>query len=431
VTNFIFKRDGRYYFRRRVPDHLRRFDTRESVKIALKTGDPAVAARRAIIQNEILEKYWQGLISNKAAHDQAQYRDAVATARSFGFTYKSLAEIASGPVDDIVERLRAVRSTNDRDGNAAALLGAVSQPKLLLSEALDQYFTLTADRLKGKSDLYRRKWENPRKKAVASFIAAVGDKAVADITRRDILDLRKWWVERIAREGLNPLSGNKDLIHLKDILRVMARELEIDEALDVRTLFLDTAFRGVKASRSPFDAAFVQNKILADGALEGLNDEARAIIYLMADTGARVSEITGLLPEDIVLDDEIPHICIRPNKIRTLKTPQSERQIPLVGAALAGARMMPGGFPRYAGRESVSNLINKFFDGKGLRPTAGHTLYSLRHTFKDRLRDVQAPEELINSLMGHATRGPHYGRGHLLKMKKEWLDKIAYKAAQE
>lgn len=50
-----------------------------------------------------------------------------------------------------------------------------------------------------------------------------------------------------------------------------------------------------------------------------------------------------------------------------------------------------------------------------MRPSPSNTLYSLRHTFKDRLRDIGAPEEIIDELMGHKTRGPKYGRGHLLE----------------
>ena len=61
-----------------------------------------------------------------------------------------------------------------------------------------------------------------------------------------------------------------------------------------------------------------------------------------------------------------------------------------------------------------------------MRPSPSNTLYSLRHTFKDRLRDIGAQEEIIDELMGHKTRGPKYGRGHLLEKKYEWLQRIAF-----
>lgn len=65
-----------------------------------------------------------------------------------------------------------------------------------------------------------------------------------------------------------------------------------------------------------------------------------------------------------------------------------------------------------------------------LSPSEGQSLYSLRHTFKDRLRDIQAPEEVIDNLMGHKSRGPKYGRGHILETKLEWLNKIAFQAPE-
>jgi len=165
---------------------------------------------------------------------------------------------------------------------------------------------------------------------------------------------------------------------------------------------------------------------LDSGELNGMNLEARALVYFMADTGARVGEIFGLLPEDIFLEAEIPFIHIRANEKQGLKTAHSDRQIPLVGAALFAAQQFPQGLSRYSSADSASTQINKFFRENRLNPTKDHSLYSLRHTFKDRLRDVQAPEEVIDNLMGHKSRGPKYGRGHILETKFEWLRRIAF-----
>ena len=64
-----------------------------------------------------------------------------------------------------------------------------------------------------------------------------------------------------------------------------------------------------------------------------------------------------------------------------------------------------------------------------MRPTPEHSAYSLRHTFKDRLRDygeMGAPEEIIDELMGHKKPGLNYGRGHKLETKHKILSDIAY-----
>jgi integrase len=174
---------------------------------------------------------------------------------------------------------------------------------------------------------------------------------------------------------------------------------------------------------------FVQSQFLDSNLLAQLNDQARALVLMMIETGARESELIGLTPDDYFLDAEIPHIWIRKNKLRTLKTKSSDRKIPLVGISLVAAREVAfEGIVRYQGNPySASGTINKYLADNGLKPTAKHSLYSLRHTFKDRLRDAAAPEEVIDELMGHKKSGPKYGRGHLLETKHEWLTKIAFK----
>lgn len=55
-----------------------------------------------------------------------------------------------------------------------------------------------------------------------------------------------------------------------------------------------------------------------------LADDIRHIIALQMDTGCRVAEVVGLRVQDVILDQAIPHVRIRPfGKLRTLKTPAS------------------------------------------------------------------------------------------------------------
>jgi integrase len=62
-----------------------------------------------------------------------------------------------------------------------------------------------------------------------------------------------------------------------------------------------------------------------------------------------------------------------------------------------------------------------------LRPTEEHTVYSLRHSFKDRLIAAEAQDSLIDSLMGHDTYKPKYGKGPSLVLKLKYLQRIAFK----
>ena len=149
----------------------------------------------------------------------------------------------------------------------------------------------------------------------------------------------------------------------------------------------------------------------------------RGFWYLPWPILARVNRSIGLIEEDIVLDELIPYIWIRARENKALKTLTSERKIPLVGAALYAFQRLPSGFSHYRTADTASTTINKFLRECDLKPTPSHSLYSLRHTFKDRLRDAGAPEEVIDELMGHKKLEPKYGRGYMLANTYEWLKK--------
>lgn len=58
-------------------------------------------------------------------------------------------------------------------------------------------------------------------------------------------------------------------------------------------------------------------------------------------------------------------------------------------------------------------------------PSQEHSLYSLRHSFQDRLILAEAPERIQADLMGHAISRPRYGDGAGLAQKAEWMEKIS------
>lgn len=424
MKSYVQNRNGYFYYCRRVPEYIRKYDKRSRIDISLKTKDPKEAARRAEHHNDIIEKFWEGLIkSPHLANDQA-YKDAVAAARIRGFAYRTIDELSAAPLGDTVSRL--LSTVDASQDTKLAVMGLVDKPSLILSNAFEGYLAVTKDRVIGKNDVSFRRWKHSKLRALNNFITAVGDRDISRVTRRDILDFKKWWMDRVITEELRTDSANKDLQHLKDLIRTLTEHAEIE--IDVNALFAQTALKAQNESRQSFEAQFVQDKILNPAILGRMNTDAQAIVYIMADTGARISEVVGLEPRDIILKAEIPHIWIRANKRGTLKTANADRKIPLVGAALVGAKLIAAkGTTRFKTANVASAAINKFFTDHDLKPTKKHSLYSLRHTFKDRLRDIGAPEEIMDNLMGHASDGPKYGRGHILETKLLWMNKIAFK----
>ena len=156
---------------------------------------------------------------------------------------------------------------------------------------------------------------------------------------------------------------------------------------------------------------------------------------IISDTGMRLPEAAGLHINDIKLDCEIPHIDLKPNAWRSLKTKGSQRQVALVGASLWAAKRVketntasPYACPRYTSTtgtnaNSASAAINKWLNP---RVPEGGIVHSFRHSLRDRLRAVQCPSDMIDQIGGWTTAGvgQSYGEGYGLSNTADWLKKI-------
>ena len=419
--------NGWYYYDRRVPTYAKEYFRKNRVKISLKTKDKNEAHKRAHIVNSEYEKLWNNLIRDKKTANVSDYKRAKAIAIAHGIAYRDITDLNNKTsTEEIYARTQALKSGIENEEIIDSLLGLAEIPQIPLKDCEELYWPLVKDRLVNKSEHQIRKYKNPRIRSFSDFCMFIGEnRDIATISRKDILDYRGHLLELIS-DGLNGDTANKKILHVKDILRTICNANEIPFNED--TLFAKTRFQFDMNQRVAFEARHVEETLLP--ALKGLNKEARMLVYIMADTGMRESEVIGLDKEDIVLDAEVPHVRIRPKANKALKTKSSERVIPLVGTALYAFKQMPNGFSRYTNADSASNLINKYLTNNNLRQEKGQSLYSLRHTFKDRLRDARADIELIDQLMGHTNNKPAYGRGHLLKTAHEVLEQIAFKVPE-
>ncbi len=259
------------------------------------------------------------------------------------------------------------------------------------------------------------------KKATANFIAVLGDKALRDITADDMLEFRDWWITRVEAEGLTPNSANKYFTHLGVIWKTVNRMKRLGLELPLGDMALK---EGEKAQRPAFSVPWIRDRILAPGALAGLNAEARCIVLGMVNTGYRPSEGASLLPEHIRLDHNVPHISIEPAG-RQLKSPYARLRIPLLGVSLEAFRACPGGFPRYRDNPTLSATVNKFMRENGLMETPTHTLYGLRHSFEDRMLAAGIDDRIRRDLFGHRLTRERYGDGASLEQAQALLRPVA------
>jgi integrase len=430
MSDYLTRRGGVWHFVRRVPIEFAAFDRRGIVRHSthVKVGDDRTgrrAAQVALTLNEQLEGFWKSLAQGRAGAHLGRYNDVRRQARSLGYDYIPNGDLLALPAEKRLERLETLMAkglVNDV-GARRVRLGTAPSDGFRLSGLFDEFEAITKHENRDLSPDQLRIWRNSRKRAVAQFVDVVGDKPVTELSQNDGLTYVDWWRERVVEGTASVKTANKDIGQLSRMLK----EMSIRRRLNLPELFKGLHLRGeTDKSRLPYDPAFIQTRFLGRG-LAGLNEDARLVLHVMIETGMRPSEIVNLRENTILLGAPIPYIRIMADG-RRLKTEHSEREIPLVGVALKALQQRPAGFPKY--HDNATNLsatVNKYLSENGLRPSKDYTLYSLRHSFKDRLVAAEAPDSLIDSLMGHKTYKPKYGKGPPLELKHKYLAQIAFR----
>lgn len=429
MADFLTRRHRTWHFVRRVPSEFAPFDSRGIIRHSTKVriADDRNGRRAASVAEKLnreLEAFWRAKVGNVFGDQLSRYELARQQVRALGFELLEMPQLIALPAERTVERVEALaaKGLHDDPAACAAVLGTIKKPVLLLSRLQQEHEALVGDELKGMSSEQLRIWRTSRIRAAQQFTDVVGDKPVTEITEADGLEYVDWWRVRVVSGETNAKTANRDIGQLSRMLK----DVRVRRRYKYPDIFKDLRLRGeTEKSRIPFDNAFIKTRFLGGG-LDGLNEEARSVLFVMIETGLRPSEIVNLLEHSIHLDAPIPYVEILPDG-RQLKTEDSKREIPLVGVALEAMKLRPRGFARYRDKSSsMSGTLNKYLMENGLRPTCEHTVYSLRHSFKDRLIAAEAPDSLIDSLMGHRTGKPKYGKGPPLELKLKFLEQIAF-----
>jgi integrase len=288
-----------------------------------------------------------------------------------------------------------------------------------MSEAKQQYLDVKGI---GRTD----KFEATCNRCIGYLFDVVNDKPLGEYTASDAIAFR----DSLARKGLSPVTIKKVFATVKAVHNFATKENGLDITNPFTGVHIETAHYQV-IKRQPIhehDIKLVQSECFA------INDELRLLVALISDSGMRLAEAAGLMISDIVLDDEVPHVVVKPYKHRRLKTKCSERLIPLVGSSLKAAKIIVNKssgdycFPRYSSASkcnagSASASINKWLKNITNKDVVCH---GFRHSLRDRLRAADVGIELIDEIGGWSRQsiGAQYGNGYSLEKKQEALIKM-------
>ena len=446
---YLLLRNGWYHYQRAVPRKLAAFYDAPLIRVSLGTRALPEARQQRDGLARADDEYWHALKQKMRLEAAGQVMDvepavrryelAKARAMSAGFIYRPLHELADpAMIDELVRRSLAIGDQTTADGRVIpaltdAVLGGVDAPKLTVSEAMRLYQDEIAptDNLR-KSPAQLRLWKATKDRSLNYFVDAVGDLAMTDITRDHAQKYFGWWSDQISREKMgakakSPKTAARHFGDIRDLYQRYFKYLgEEDRANPFRNLNFKTA-RGKKKKRPAFSDNWVRRHILKTGAFDGISDDLFLVTCILIETGCRPGEVINLRPEDIRLTANVPHLVIPFREDREIKAAESEREIPLVGAALEAARRAPKGFPHYHDKtNSFSAALSAAFKRRGLFETPDHVAYSFRHAFENRMKEAGIDYELRCLLMGHEHDRPKYGDGGSLAYRQSELLKIAH-----
>ncbi|MDP6968861.1 MAG: integrase [Gammaproteobacteria bacterium] len=274
--SYIYLRKNTYYYSRRVPLDMLDQYTSKRIVLSLRTRSRRAALRGAQQISIQLENHWSAI-----------------------------------RVDDITKKLAQQTS---KQKLSPTFQGCGYD----LLDAKDLYLRLKGQ---GKGETFQRIAE----RNIEYVAEAIGNKDLSEYTSTDGAAFRDALIAR----GLAISSVKRIFSSVRSILNLIIKE----HGLSVVNPFAGTYM--------PEEQQVKKRSVIPQKTIRKIqsmcvqhNDDLRWMVSLISDTGTRLGEACGLKSKDIVLDDKIPHVTIRPNEARRLKTTASTRTIPLVGQAL-------------------------------------------------------------------------------------------------
>ena len=318
------------------------------------------------------------------------------------------AEAFSKRLSDVLEGAWSA-ATDAPAVNISTIIESFQPRRVALSEIAAEYLAL------------KQIDQTPPRVALSTFISLAGDRDVSEYTRQDA----KLFVHHLELKGNKTATIRRRINSLSAIINYAYSELDLDKRNPFTRLFIQNEGSDVfkRGTFTNDQLKWGYDKALSSGST------VKLLMPILGETGCRLAEIVGLRLEDIDLENDLIHI--RPNSARRLKNKTSERVLPLVGyAKLAIEQALTQAddqwlFPQYikAGTcyaTHASNAVNKWLK----KDFVGLTAHSLRHTFRDRLRAVECPMDMIDQIGGWSSinsAGSSYGQGFNLEIVTKYV----------
>jgi integrase len=297
-----------------------------------------------------------------------------------------------------------------------------SPPEHSLWDAQELYLK---EKLKGGEGSENREARVRLERVFGRVRAALGDRAdvsLIEMTRQNAKDIVAHMLatERNGGGKLSPASVKREIAQLKAVVAYAIKEFDLEGKAINRFSGLEIeGTQGIAAELAAEEKRLPLPRQVVAEMRRKLTGDLNLIWRLLDGTGCRLAEVTGLRVEDVIIDGDLPHLRVRWHADRRVKTRSSIRSIPLVGDTLEAAReavKLAGErtalFPSYArerGPDAASAILMKHL--RSFSRDKRHTVHSLRHGMKDRMRKAGIEKTTQDLILGHAIPGAAEGYG--------------------
>lgn len=423
---FLFKREGRLYFRRRVPDDLREIIGKREWKVSLKLRvgselDAIGEVRRLTRETDQMireadRQLSSGLTAAETAEAAAQWarRNGLLLGGTGRMSERGELALLDHEIDAILQAVLKRTKRNSEDELAESDFSIEERMKLAtLRGGAPVEVPCTVEMAAENYRKHHKAGEMAKAEdaAVSQWVAYAGDKPLADIRRREV---REWITLLVDERGQKASTIKRRLSSLTAIVNRAIEDFELQIQNPFAKHKLPKGASGSSEDCLPFHISHL--KLIRKHVAESrhMKVETKVLLRLLEGTTGGPSEIAGMDWADIQLDADIPHIKIRPNEHRTLKTESRPRDFPLVGDALDAIKLWRKMQPKATGPAfserardvgALSQRLIKAIRSSGV-PHSPHRLvaYSYRHTFEEAMRVAGVDPDLQRYLMGHGER---------------------------
>ena len=419
LPRYVFKRaNGTFRYKRNVPKELRDVILKDTVyrQLGRTYQDAMLALPKVHAEIEALFDLERRTTDGERA--RALVREHL------GEWYQTV--FTSGELDpewdvfgEIEELAEKTKGAVPKGVTKQLRAGQYEAPVMTLKRVLETYSDYKADDM---DDGFKSRIERIQKDLVVALGKVRFEHAdLKDIGRADAKAYRDLLLARMSPNSVLRYVGT-----LKAAISYVILEYD----LNIRNPFQSLPIKGAGRSKTDRLPITDDQLNLLWPAYES-SAVARVLFCVLADTGARLSEITGLSVADVDIDNRVLHI--RANEYRSLKTKTSERSIPLsqratecLQEAIVGLSMGAPIFETYArprGNDNASAMLMKRL--RTVITDKKVTIHSLRHRMKDRLRNTGCPETISMAILGHSnnTIAANYGAGYALEVMREHMER--------